>query len=78
MSMAAGKYVSVSSQSDTEKADLAREVSELAGDPEAELRELASIYVGRGGAPDLAAEAARQMMAHDPLAAHARDELGIS
>lgn len=78
MSMAAGEYVSVSSQSDTEKADLTREASELAGEPEAELRELAGIYVGRGVAPDLATEVARQMMAHDALAAHARDELGIS
>jgi len=67
MSMAAGEYVSVSSQSDTEKADLAREAVELAG-----------IYVGRGVAPDLATEVARQMMAHDALGAHARDELGIS
>ena len=78
MSMAAGEYVSVSSQSDTEKADLAREAVELAGDHEAETRELAGIYVGRGVAPDLAAEVARQMMAHDALGAHARDELGIS
>lgn len=78
MSMAAGEYVSVSSQSDTEKADLAREASELAGDPEAELRELAGIYVGRGVSPDLAAQVAQQMMSHDALGAHARDELGIS
>ena len=78
MSMAAGEYVSVSSQSDTEKADLAREAFELAGDHEAELRELAGIYVGRGVAPDLANEVARQMMTHDALGAHARDELGIS
>ena len=78
MSMAAGEYVSVSSQSDTEKADLARETSELAGDHEAELRELAGIYVGRGVAPELATEVARQMMSHDALGAHARDELGIS
>ncbi|KQR61240.1 VIT family protein [Brevundimonas sp. Leaf168] len=78
MSMAAGEYVSVSSQSDTEKADLAREAVELAGDHEAETRELAGIYVGRGVAPDLATEVARQMMAHDALGAHARDELGIS
>ncbi|MNU45835.1 VIT family protein [compost metagenome] len=78
MSMAAGEYVSVSSQSDTEKADLARETSELAGDHEAELRELASIYVGRGVEPDLAAQVAQQMMSHDALGAHARDELGIS
>ncbi|MFK0299240.1 VIT family protein [Brevundimonas sp. NPDC090276] len=78
MSMAAGEYVSVSSQSDTEKADLARETSELAGDHEAEVRELAGIYAARGVAPDLASEVARQMMTHDALAAHARDELSIS
>ncbi len=78
MSMAAGEYVSVSSQSDTEKADLAREASELAGDHDAEVRELAGIYVGRGVSPDLATEVARQMMSHDALGAHARDELGIS
>lgn len=78
MSMAAGEYVSVSSQSDTEKADLAREASELAGDHDAEVRELAGIYVARGVAPDLAEEVARQMMTHDALGAHARDELGIS
>lgn len=78
MSMAAGEYVSVSSQSDTEKADLAREAVELAGDHEAETRELAGIYIGRGVEPDLATEVARQMMAHDALGAHARDELGIS
>jgi len=78
MSMAAGEYVSVSSQSDTEKADLAREISELAGDHEAEVRELAGIYAARGVTPDLAKEVAKQMMAHDALGAHARDELGIS
>ena len=78
MSMAAGEYVSVSSQSDTEKADLARETSELAGDPEAEVRELAGIYAARGVTPALATEVAKQMMAHDALGAHARDELGIS
>ena len=78
MSMAAGEYVSVSSQSDTEKADLAREISELAGDHEAEVRELAGIYAARGVAPDVATEVAKQMMAHDALGAHARDELGIS
>lgn len=78
MSMAAGEYVSVSSQSDTEKADLARETSELAGDHEAEVRELAGIYAARGVAPDLASEVARQMMTHDALGAHARDELSIS
>ncbi len=78
MSMAAGEYVSVSSQSDTEKADLARERSELANDHEAEVRELAGIYAARGVTPDLAKEVAEQMMAHDALGAHARDELGIS
>ncbi len=78
MSMAAGEYVSVSSQSDTDKADLAREAVELAGDHEAETRELAGIYVERGVAPNLATEVARQMMARDALGAHARDELGIS
>ncbi|MNW97945.1 VIT family protein [compost metagenome] len=78
MSMAAGEYVSVSSQSDTEKADLARETSELAGDHEAEVRELAGIYAARGVTPDLATTVAKQMMAHDALGAHARDELGIS
>ncbi|KAK0331915.1 hypothetical protein LTR94_027020, partial [Friedmanniomyces endolithicus] len=78
MSMAAGEYVSVSSQSDTEKADLARETSELARDHEAEVRELAGIYAARGVTPDLATEVAKQMMAHDALGAHARDELGIS
>ena len=78
MSMAAGEYVSVSSQSDTEKADLARERKELAADPEAEHRELTGIYVERGLTPELAREVARQLMAKDALAAHARDELGIS
>ena len=78
MSMAAGEYVSVSSQSDTEKADLTRERKELAADPEAERRELAGIYVERGLEPDLAREVARQLMAKDALSAHARDELGIS
>lgn len=78
MSMAAGEYVSVSSQSDTEKADLARETAELAGDPEAERRELAGIYEGRGLDPALARQVAEQMMAHDALGAHARDELGIT
>jgi len=78
MSMAAGEYVSVSSQSDTEKADVARERSELLLQPEAELRELAEIYQRRGVAPETAEAVARQMMARDPLAAHARDELGIS
>src|SRR5690606_29065706 len=69
---------SVSSQSDKEKAGLAGESSELAGDHEAEVRELAGIYAARGVAPDLATEVAKQMMAHDALGAHARDELGIS
>ena len=78
MSMAAGEYVSVSSQADTENADLAIERRELADDPDYELRELTQIYVGRGVAPDLAREVARQLSAHDALAAHARDELGIS
>jgi vacuolar iron transporter family protein len=78
MSMATGEYVSVSSQADTERADLAREREELAEDPEAEHRELAAIYVGRGLDPRLASEVAKQLAAKDALAAHARDELGIS
>lgn len=78
MSMAAGEYVSVSSQSDTEKADLARETKELADLPEAELEELASIYEKRGVSRETARDVARQMTAHDALAAHSRDELGIS
>jgi VIT1/CCC1 family predicted Fe2+/Mn2+ transporter len=78
MSMAAGEYVSVSSQADTERSDLARERQELADDPEAEHRELAAIYVGRGLDPRLASEVARQLAAKDALGAHARDELGIS
>jgi len=78
MSMAAGEYVSVSSQADTEKADLARERKELEGDVENEERELALIYVDRGLEPPLAKQVAQQLMAHDALAAHARDELGIS
>jgi VIT1/CCC1 family predicted Fe2+/Mn2+ transporter len=78
MSMAAGEYVSVHSQADTEQADLARERIELATDAAAEQRELAAIYVARGLTPDLAAQVATQLMAHDALAAHARDELGIS
>lgn len=78
MSMAAGEYVSVSSQSDTEQADLARERAELREMPEAELDELARIYVGRGVEPALARQIAGQMMAHDALGAHARDELGIT
>jgi VIT1/CCC1 family predicted Fe2+/Mn2+ transporter len=78
MSMAAGEYVSVQSQADTESADLARERSELAADAEAEHRELASIYVERGLEPALADQVATQLMAHDALGAHARDELGIT
>jgi VIT1/CCC1 family predicted Fe2+/Mn2+ transporter len=78
MSMAAGEYVSVSSQSDTEKADLARETKELAEQPEFELKELASVYVQRGLDEKLAAEVARQLTAKDALATHAREELGIS
>ena len=78
MSMAAGEYVSVSSQSDTEKADLAREGRELVADPDAELAELTGIYVERGLSPELAGEVARQLTAKDALSAHARDELGIS
>lgn len=78
MSMAAGEYVSVSSQSDTEKADLARERKELASDNEFEHRELAGIYVGRGLDPSLAKQVADQLMAYDALAAHARDELGLT
>ena len=78
MSMAAGEYVSVSSQTDTEQADLARERSELAEQWEAEVAELATIYVGRGLDPGLAHTVAIQLMAKDALGAHARDELGIS
>ena len=78
MSMAAGEYVSVSSQSDTEQADLARERRELEEDPAAERDELAGIYVARGLDRDLASRFADQLMAKDALGAHARDELGIS
>lgn len=78
MSMAAGEYVSVHSQADTERADIEREKRELAASPEHELEELAGIYVGRGLAPDLAKEVATQLTAHDALGAHTRDELGIS
>jgi VIT1/CCC1 family predicted Fe2+/Mn2+ transporter len=78
MSMAAGEYVSVSSQSDTEEADLAKERRELAENPEFEKEELAQIYVGRGLNIDLARQVAKQLMAKDALGAHARDELGIS
>jgi VIT1/CCC1 family predicted Fe2+/Mn2+ transporter len=77
MAMAAGEYVSVSSQADTEKADLARETKELSDDPAGEQRELAGIYVARGLTPELATEVAAQLTAHDALGAHARDELGI-
>jgi VIT1/CCC1 family predicted Fe2+/Mn2+ transporter len=78
MSMAAGEYVSVSSQADTEAADLARERAELAGNPEAEVRELSGIYIKRGIDPTTAETVARQLMARDALGAHAQDELGIS
>lgn len=78
MSMAAGEYVSVSSQSDTEKADLNREAREIEIDNAHEHEELAAIYVNRGLDPQLAKQVAKQMMAHDALGAHARDELGIS
>jgi VIT1/CCC1 family predicted Fe2+/Mn2+ transporter len=78
LSMAAGEYVSVSSQADTERADLARERRELATQPELERAELTGIYVARGLTPALAAQVAEQLMAHDALGAHARDELGFS
>jgi len=78
MSMAAGEYVSVSSQSDTEAADLAKERRELASDPAFETEELTQIYVGRGIDPALARQVAEQLMRNDALGAHARDELGIS
>ena len=78
MSMAAGEYVSVSSQEDTEKADLARERDELATQPQAELDELTGIYVQRGLDEGLARQVAEQLTAKDALGAHARDELGIS
>ena len=78
MSMAAGEYVSVHSQADTEKADLDRERRELAADPQAEERELATIYERRGLDPALAQQVARQLMGHDALGAHARDELELS
>jgi vacuolar iron transporter family protein len=77
LSMAAGEYVSVSSQADTERADLSRERGELATAPEAERAELAGIYVRRGLTPDLAGQVADQLVSHDALEAHARDELGI-
>ena len=78
MSMAAGEYVSVSSQADTEEADLSREREELKANTRFEHEELAAIYVNRGLDPVLAKQVAEQLMAHDALAAHARDELGIS
>ena len=78
MSMAAGEYVSVSSQSDIEQADIARERGELETQPESELTELTAIYIARGLDPDLAGQVARQLTTHDALGAHARDELGIS
>ena len=78
MSMAAGEYVSVSSQADTERADLARESKELAANSDQEYEELTLIYVQRGLDRSLASRVATQLMAHDALGAHARDELGIS
>ena len=76
--MAAGEYVSVHSQADTEQADLERERKELKADDKGEHKELAAIYVARGLDPSLAKQVAQQLMAHDALGAHARDELGIS
>ena len=78
MSMAAGEYVSVHSQADTEKAELERERAELEADDKGERRELTAIYVARGLDPSLAKQVTDQLMAHDALGAHARDELGIS
>ena len=78
LSMAAGEYVSVSSQADTERADLERERQELATSPESERQELERIYVARGLSPELAAQVAAELTAHDALGAHARDELGMS
>ena len=78
MSMAAGEFVSVSSQADTEQADLARERRELETDDAGERRELTGIYMGRGLSPELAKQVADELMAHDALGAHARDELGIT
>lgn len=78
MSMAAGEYVSVQSQADTETADIAKETRELAEEPDHELQELTHIYIGRGLTPDLAAQVAKQLTAHDALGAHLRDELGIT
>lgn len=78
MSMAAGEYVSVQSQADTERADIAKETRELADDPDSELAELTQIYVRRGLPPALARDVAQQLTAHDALGSHARDELGIT
>jgi len=78
LSMAAGEYVSVSSQADSERADLSRERRELATSPDLERQELADIYVARGLTPALAAQVAEEFLAHDALGAHARDELGMS
>jgi VIT1/CCC1 family predicted Fe2+/Mn2+ transporter len=78
MSMAAGEYVSVHSQADTEQADVRRERAELRADDKGEHKELMAIYVGRGLDPSLAKQVADQLMAHDAIGAHARDELGIS
>ena len=78
LSMAAGEYVSVSSQADTETAELKREKAELTEDPESEIDELRDIYIARGLTPELAAEVARELTKSDALGAHARDELGIS
>jgi len=78
MAMAAGEYVSVASQRDTERADLTREREELASVPQAELDELTSLYVNRGVDPGLARQVAAQLTAHDPLGAHAHDELGLA
>ena len=78
MSMAAGEYVSVHSQADTEQADLARERAELRADDKGEHKELMAIYVGRGLNPSLAEQVVDQLMAHDAIGAHVRDELGIS
>ena len=78
LSMAAGEYVSVSSQADTERAELERERKELAANPIFELQELTDIYIARGLRPELAADVAKELMAKDALGAHARDELGLS
>ncbi|UVT17946.1 MAG: VIT family protein [Nitrospira sp.] len=78
MSMAAGEYISVSSQADTERADLNREQTELAADPEREHAEMAAMYVARGLDPSLASAVTTQLMAHDALGAHSREELGLT